>query len=65
MHTKTEPIMLLILPIIPSRNSHNFYSLFLFYSHDIAYYSSMLYSLNFCVSDNEVHSLYYETPKIC
>ena len=29
----------LILPIIPSRNSHNFYPLFLFYSHDINYYS--------------------------
>ena len=36
---KPEPIMLLILPIIPSRNSHNFYPLFLFYSHDITYYS--------------------------
>ena len=39
METKPEPIMLLILPIIPSRNSHNFYPLFLFYSHDITYYS--------------------------
>ena len=52
---KPEPIMLLILPIIPSRNSHNFYPLFLFYSHAITYYSC--YIFNFCVSDNEVHSL--------
>ena len=36
---KPEPIMLLILPIIPSRNSHNFYPLFLFYSYDVTYYS--------------------------
>ena len=31
--TEPEPIMLLFLPIIPSRNSQNFYPLFLFYSH--------------------------------
>ena len=36
---KPEPIMLLVLPIIPSRNFHNFYPLFLFYSHAITYYS--------------------------
>ena len=36
---KPEPIMLLVLPIIPSRNSQNFYPLFLFYSHAITYYS--------------------------
>ena len=47
---KPEPIMLLVLPIVPS---HNFYPLFLFYSHAI----TLLYSLNFyCVSDNKVHS---------
>ena len=33
---KPEPIMLLVLPIVPSRISHN---LFLFYSHAITYYS--------------------------
>ena len=33
---KPEHIMLLVLPIIPSRNSHNFYPLFLF-SHAITY----------------------------
>ena len=38
-YIKPEAIMLLILPIIPFRNSHNFYPLFLFYSHDITYYS--------------------------
>ena len=36
---KPVPIMLLILPIIPSRISYNFYPLFLFYSHVITYYS--------------------------
>ena len=42
---KLEPIMLSVLPIIPSRISHNFYpyALFLVYSH---------------VSDNDVHSLF-------
>ena len=50
---KPEPIMFLILPIIPSRNSHDFYPLFLFYSHAITYYS-----LKICVSDNEIHSIY-------
>ena len=39
VHPKPEPIMLLVLPIIPSRNSQNFYPLFLFYSHAITYYS--------------------------
>ena len=34
---KPEPIMLLILPIMPSRISHNFYPLFLFYSHVSTY----------------------------
>ena len=46
--------MLLVLPIIPSRISHNFYPLFLFYSHVITYYSLKLYF----VSDNEAHSLF-------
>ena len=56
--------MLSVLPIIPSRISHNFYPLFLFHSHAITYYILfLLYSLNFYfVSDNEVHSLY---NKIC
>ena len=36
---KPEPIMLSVLPIIPSRISHHFYPLFLFYSHVITYYS--------------------------
>ena len=36
---KPEPIMLWVLPIIPSRISHNFYPLFLFYSLAITYYS--------------------------
>ena len=31
--------MLSVLPIIPSRISHNFYPLFLFHSHAITYYS--------------------------
>ena len=35
---KPEPIMLLILPIILSRISHNFYPLFFNYSHAITYY---------------------------
>ena len=35
---KPEPIILLVLPIIPSRISHIFYPLFLFYSHAITYY---------------------------
>ena len=48
--------MLLVLPIIPSRNSHNFYPLFLFYSHAITYYS--YYILKFCDSDNEVHCIF-------
>ena len=39
LETKPVPIMLLILPIIPSRISHNFYTLFLFYSHGVTYYS--------------------------
>ena len=47
--------MLLVLPIISSRNSL-FYPLFLFYSHAITYILFLLYSLNFCVSDNEVHA---------
>ena len=48
---KPVPIMLLVLPIIPSRISHNFYPLF--------YLLFLLYSLNFyCVSDNEVYSLF-------
>ena len=37
--SKPVPIMLLVLPIIPFRISHNFYQLFLFYSHAITYYS--------------------------
>ena len=32
---KPEPIMLSVLPIIPSRISHKLYPLFLFYSHAI------------------------------
>ena len=36
---KLEPIILLVLPIIPSRVSQNFHSLFLIYSHAITYYS--------------------------
>ena len=36
---KPEPIMLLFLPIIPSRKSQNFYPLILFYSDAITYYS--------------------------
>ena len=36
---KLEPIMLLVLPIIPSRVSQNFHLLFLIYSHAISYYS--------------------------
>ena len=39
MAHKPEPIMLSVLPIIPSRISHNFYPLFLFYSNAITYYS--------------------------
>ena len=39
---KPEPIMLLILPIILSRISHNFHPLFFIYSHAIIYYSSNL-----------------------
>ena len=39
---KPEPIMLLDLPIIPSRISHNFYPFFLFYSHAITYYSCII-----------------------
>ena len=34
---KPEAIMLLVLPIIPSKISHIFYPLFLFYSHAISY----------------------------
>ena len=37
-----EPIMLLTLPIIPSRTSQNFYLLFLIYSHSITYYSYII-----------------------
>ena len=37
--------MLLVLPIIPSRNSHNFYPLFLFYSHTITYYSCDIFQI--------------------
>ena len=51
--TKPEPIMPLVLPIIPFRISHIFYLLFLFHSHAITYYSLNFY----CVSDNEVHSI--------
>ena len=36
---KPKPITLLVLPIIPSKTSQNFYSLFLYYSHAIIYYS--------------------------
>ena len=47
--------MLTVLPIIPSRISHNFYShyiLILFSCHHLLF---LLYSLNFyCVSDDEV-----------
>ena len=54
IQSKPEPIILSDLPIIPSRISHNIYPLFLFYSHVITYYSLNVY----CVSDNEVHSLF-------
>ena len=37
--SKPEPIMLSVLPINPSRISHSFYPLFLYYSHAITYYS--------------------------
>ena len=39
---KPEPIMLLVLPIIPSRISHNFNPLFLFYPHAFTYYSCII-----------------------
>ena len=55
--------MLSVLPIIPSRNSHNFYPLFLFYSHVITYYPC--YILNFCVSDNDFHSMFSSWQTMC
>ena len=55
---KPEPIMLLVLPIIPSSISHNFYPLFLFYFHAITYYSCYIPINFYFVSDNEVHSLF-------
>ena len=42
MLLKPEPIMLLVLPIILSGISHDFYPLFLFYSHAITYYSCII-----------------------
>ena len=39
IQNKPEPTMLSVLPIIPSKISHNFYPLFLFYSYAITYYS--------------------------
>ena len=48
--TKPEPNMLKILPIIPSSTSQKIYSLFLFYSHIITYYSYFIhFVLLFCV----------------
>ena len=41
-HFKPEPIMLLILPIILSGISQNFFPLFLFHSHVITYYSCII-----------------------
>ena len=59
--SKPEPIMLLVLPMIPSRISHNFYPLF-FYSHAITYYSCYILLNFYCVSDNEV-SVYLVADK--
>ena len=47
--TKPEPIMLLILPIILSRISHNFHPLFFIYSHTITYYSILFLKFD-CVT---------------
>ena len=51
--------MLLLLPIIPSRISQNFYPLFLIHSCAITYYSSIILN-NFIhyFSDNGVHNSY-------
>ena len=46
--------MLLVLPIILSRISHNFHPLFFIYSHAITYYSCIIPH----VSGNDVHSSY-------
>ena len=50
---KPEPIMLLVLPIIPSRNSHH-------YSYFIPMPSPIIpvIFISFCVSDSEVHSIF-------
>ena len=50
---KPEPIMLLVLPIILSRNSYNIYTR---YSYFIPMPSPII-PVIFCISDNEVHSI--------
>ena len=40
--SKPEPVMLKILPIIPSSTSQKIYPLFLFYFHIIAHYSHII-----------------------
>ena len=42
---KPGPIMLLLLPIIPSRISQKFYPLFFIYSHAIIYYSYIILNI--------------------
>ena len=54
---KPEPIMLLLLPIIPSRTSQNFYPLFLFYSHAITYVLFQYYSVVSVIMMSTMHLL--------
>ena len=42
----------------PSRNSHNVYPLFLAILFPCHHLLFLLYSFNFCVSDNEVHRIF-------
>ena len=44
---KPEPIMLLILPIIVGKISHNFHPLFFIYCHAITYYSILFLKFDY------------------
>ena len=52
MYVSQSPLYALVLSVIPSRISQNFYQLSLSYSHAIAYFYSLIFS------DNDVYNSY-------
>ena len=60
---KPEPIMLLILPIVLSRISHNFH-LFLIYSHAITYHSILILMVSLIKLDMAADKLSFKVNMV-